>query len=264
MPRVVPSEVVRVIERFYPWVKQDDKPPEKLGNLHIGRITAIVALCDRLPIELLTLQTRSYADFIADVEILRSRVPYWNQRGSSSETFTPEPVRKIHRALKQCPDDAPTASTQSLQFVADEPMRAALRTDMHHAERALRNHEWKAATVLAGSVIEALLMWRLGTLPSADLEAAAAKVRATGKACGWKTIKPLNDWHLPDYIEVAAIVPETNPVIVADTADLLRVVKHFRNLIHPGRAERLAQTCDKRTAYAAVAGMEGVVIDLSR
>lgn len=258
MPRVVPSEVVRVIERFYPWVKLDDTPPDKLGNLHIGRIMAIVALCDRLPIELLTLETKTYADFIADVEILRSRVPYWNQHGSSSENFTPEPVRKIHRALKRCLDDAPTASTQALQFIADEPLRATLRIDMHHAERALLNHEWKAATVLAGSVIEALLLWKLGTLPAADVEAAAKTAR------NWKTVKPLNEWHLPDYIEVAAIVPAANPVIVADTADLLRVLKNYRNLIHPGRAERLAQTCDKRTAYAAVAGIEGVVIDLSR
>jgi hypothetical protein len=145
-----------------------------------------------------------------------------------------------------------------LPFITDATLRESLRLDIEHVGRVLAYGEWKATTVLAGSVIEALLLWKLGTLPAADVEAAAKTAR------NWKTVKPLNEWHLPDYIEVAAIVPTTNPVIVADTADLLRVVKNFRNLIHPGRAERLAQTCDKRTAYAAVAGMEGVVIDLSR
>jgi len=49
---------------------------------------------------------------------------------------------------------------------------------------------------------------------------------------------------------------------VADTADLLHVVKTFRKLIHSRPRRRLAHPHDSRTAYGAIAGMERVVIDI--
>jgi hypothetical protein len=44
---------------------------------------------------------------------------------------------------------------------------------------------------------------------------------------------------------------------------LLRLVKDFRNLIHLGRAERLAKKCDRSTALTALAGVVAVVNDLT-
>jgi hypothetical protein len=52
------------------------------------------------------------------------------------------------------------------------------------------NHEYKAATVLAGSIVEALLYWALE-------QEGEAKIRAS--AVGAPS-KPLNKWTLaPDY-----------------------------------------------------------------
>jgi hypothetical protein len=66
-------------------------------------------------------------------------------------------------------------------------------------------------------------------------------------------------WHLHQYVEVAAHLQ----IIKADTATLVRLTKDFRNLIHPGRAARLGQKCDRSTALAALAAVEAVARDLT-
>jgi hypothetical protein len=47
-------------------------------------------------------------------------------------------------------------------------------------------------------------------------------------------------------------------------ASQCRVSKDFRNLIHPGRTIRLAQVCDRGTAFATVAAVEQVIRCLKR
>src|SRR5262249_29147315 len=119
-----------------------------------------------------------------------------------------------------------------------------------------RDADWKSATVIAGSLIEALLLWALLQKPTADVQKAA---RDLAKA---KTIRPtdptLEKWDGDQYIEVAAELK----IIKSKTVDQVRIVKWYRNLIHPGRAKRLAEKCDRGTAHAAIAGLEFVIRDL--
>jgi hypothetical protein len=61
------------------------------------------------------------------------------------------------------------------------------------------------------------------------------------------------------FIEVAAQLDLLTP----DTCNAARLAKNFRNLIHPGRAARLAQTCDRVTAYSAIGALEHVIRDLT-
>lgn len=67
-------------------------------------------------------------------------------------------------------------------------------------------------------------------------------------------------WNLNDYVEVALELDAIKP----ETAAQLRIAKDFRNLIHPGRAIRLEQKCDRGTAHAAAAGLYFTVRDLER
>jgi hypothetical protein len=64
----------------------------------------------------------------------------------------------IRRALAACPDESPAPETRELAFIEDTELRDGLRLDISAINRALSNSEWKAATVLAGSVVEALLL----------------------------------------------------------------------------------------------------------
>ena len=77
----------------------------------------------------------------------------------------------------------------------------------------------------------------------------------------WKTTTPSDpeEWVLHHYVEVATHLA----IIKPDTATEARLAKDFRNLIHPGRAQRLAQKCDRGTALSSVAALEHVVRDLS-
>jgi len=129
--------------------------------------------------------------------------------------------------------------------------------DLSEVNRALFDGEWKAATVLGGSVIEALLLWKLQQLPPTEVDTAITELRASGKL----TQQPhtqLERWDLHEFTEVAARLAITKP----DTADQVRLARKFRNFIHPGRSQRLGQRCDRATALSAVAGVEHAIRDL--
>ena len=68
-----------------------------------------------------------------------------------------------------------------------------------------------------------------------------------------------DNWTLPQFIEVT----EHLAIIKQDTAIQAKLAKDFRNLIHPGRAQRTAQACDRATALSALAAVEHVVRDLT-
>jgi hypothetical protein len=116
----------------------------------------------------------------------------------------------------------------------------------------LNNNEWKAATILGGATIEALLHWRLGepNPTPAQIAAAATKFHAP---------KSRDEWVLNHFIPVA----EALQVIKPHTAKAADLARGFRNLIHPGVGVRKNQICDKGTAHQAIAALESVIRDLS-
>jgi hypothetical protein len=124
--------------------------------------------------------------------------------------------------------------------------------------RALSGDEWKAATVLAGSVVEALLLWAIKSKPLGEIEDARRSADSKGIA---KPVKAdPNTWSLVHYIGVAS---ELN-VIEPDTATQASLAKDFRNLIHPGKATKQSKNCDRGTALSAVAALELVIRDLTK
>ena len=142
-------------------------------------------------------------------------------------------------------------------FIADPELRDSIRQDIGAATRALNNNEWKAATVLAGVAIEALLHWRLQE-PSpgaAKVDGVVTALTGTRKL----SFTDIDRWDLDQFIEVAA----HTDLFTEDTCSAARLAKNFRNLIHPGRAARLAQTCDRATAYSAIGALEHVIRDLT-
>jgi hypothetical protein len=67
------------------------------------------------------------------------------------------------------------------------------------------------------------------------------------------------DWGLAEYIKVAVSLN----LIKSNTEKLADLAKNFRNLIHPGRAQRLGEVCDRATALTALAAVDCIVRDLS-
>ncbi|HEV1993079.1 MAG TPA: hypothetical protein VGR03_02000 [Candidatus Acidoferrum sp.] len=263
MPRVVPSQIVDFINTRWPSADQQ----KHVGRAQAGHLTGLVDLADQVPGELLTMESALYALFLSAKGHIRHRLVYWAtsdpNRGHDLGVMSgqPEqvPVTVIRDALARCPDESPESATSELTFITDPDLRTNLRIDVGAVTRALSNGEWKAATVLAGSAAEALLLWALKQRLLPDITSAIATARASGELSSKPDPNDLDRWNLHEYTEVAAKLK----IIKPQTAEQTRLARHFRNFIHPGVALRYSEKCDRATALSAVAGMEHVVRDLT-
>jgi hypothetical protein len=142
-----------------------------------------------------------------------------------------------------------------LRFISDPDMRESIASDVMAANTALQNAEWKAATVLGGAAIERLLYWKLSPPQALQTQRDTAVKRLT---------KPpstnFDRWELSDFLAVAKALGAIgeNTFKQADTA------RDYRNLIHPGRASRKNQVCNRATALAVISGLEHVINDFDR
>jgi hypothetical protein len=224
---------------------------------HASQLGAIIELMDQIPTELITLSGEQYGVLVVAKAAVRTAIDTWLSLPNKAllqihlsplpRFGTLNPVSLIRRTLVLCPDEGPIATTSDLTFIVDAGLRDSLRRDLGSVETALANGEWKGATVLAGSVVEALLLW---SLAQRSVEVATATSRPG---------KPLEEWDLHQFLVVAIEIR----VITKETEIQARLAKDYRNLIHPGRSLRLAQVCDRATALTAVAAMEHVIRDLT-
>src|ERR1039458_5174460 len=79
MPRVVPSQVVALIDRSFPGCKGNPKFP--VYSRSAGVLSAIVSLADDIPEELLTISGDDYTDLVHGMEALAYIVSRWNAQG---------------------------------------------------------------------------------------------------------------------------------------------------------------------------------------
>jgi len=258
-----------MIDQMFPWATTAVEGPPNPPMLDSGQSTKLAALVrlvqqivQQIPNELLVLESARYGEFVASIAVIQDALRMWQVQRNTVLTEVPglsphHPVALVRSALALCPDEVPSNETAELSFVADRELRESLRIDISAVNNALSNGEWKAATVLAGSVIEALLLWAL------HLEDATKVTRTANSLVGnvlqQKPNSDLERWNLHEYIEVSAALDIISP----DTAAQARLAKDFRNLIHPGRAARLGQTCNRGTAVSAVAAVEHAVQDLT-
>lgn len=266
MPRVVPSQVIAVIDKFFHWVDNSPDSPQKITHGRTPGLLAVIQLIERLPDELLPTNADQYSKFVAGVAAIRDRLDKW---GAGIETAYPmpqlreygaNPIEIVRDVLAQCPDEATAHASSELSFIQDALYRDSLRQDLSTVNSALGNGEWKGATVLGGSLCEALLLWKLQAEAPANISNACAALLQKGLL---KKRPPNNleaiGWGLHEYCEVCG---ELNH-ISAETLAQVRLAKDFRNLIHPGRAIRLGQKCDRGTALAVVAAVEFIIRDFT-
>lgn len=119
----------------------------------------------------------------------------------------------------------------NFDFVTDEELRASLEADAKEMAACLQAEAHKAAVVLAGSIVEAVLTDHLDSIGYKDPSG-----------------RPLLELDLGQLIAAARSAKQLS----AKSADLASAVKTFRNFIHPGRLIRLQERIDADTA--AIAG----------
>lgn len=257
MPRIVPSTVRQFVKDdpvLTNCTDQDPKKQPQLGHLQAFELSALLHLLDQLPEELMPTDPHAYMDLVLGMNAIRHAVEVW-RAGDQKIILKPlkrwdglNAVALVMKALAAASDEAPAATTKTLLFIPNEDDRTTLQNDIGGVERAVQSSEWKAATVLAGSVIEALLLWALSQNTSAALTAANAP----------KGKNDLGRWDLVDLIKVAHELK----LISDHTATQADLARNYRNLIHPAVAERRKMIADRPTAFAAFAGMDLVAANL--
>ncbi|MCH8011025.1 MAG: hypothetical protein IIA61_03600 [Candidatus Marinimicrobia bacterium] len=123
-------------------------------------------------------------------------------------------------------------------FITDEEFRLGLESDYKELQATFKVEAWKAVHVLAGSIIEALLIdFLLST-----------------KHKSWSTNKILSlkfNEAIKACKEAGLLSNRSEPLTI--------VVKDFRNLIHPGRIKRLAQNVDRNSAQIAISLVKMII-----
>jgi hypothetical protein len=228
-------------------------------------VAGILGLIDKIPDELITLGAEQYGEFVFSIEQIRHQVASWEGQDDPRRPNyllcvirKTSPIILIAHLLQKCPDQFPANSTSGLDFITETAFRDALRLDISDVNRAFANAEWKAATILAGSAIEALLLW---SLKKHDQTAVfrAARDLTTGRTFQRKPPGDLDNWNLFQYSHVCLEVK----IIERATFAQVDLARDFRNFIHPGVAIQSGKVCDRATALSAVAGLEHVVRDFT-
>lgn len=130
----------------------------------------------------------------------------------------------------------------TFDFITDDRFRASLQSDYKEMEKAVEVGAWKAAHVLAGSIVEALLVEYLLV----------------------SDIKPSGKDPLTIALSEAIKACEGAKVITPRTASLSDVVRDYRNLIHPGRIIRLQETYGESSARIATSLVEIIAAEVAQ
>ncbi len=262
MQAVVPSQVVAAILRFFP--KANELGALTLRSSQLPELIALVRLIRRVPPQLFNITIEQYVELEQAIEIIEqgdrllARENHLFQISSVALTGK-SAIQVIYNVLVACPDTVPASSAVNLGFIPDAKTRESISSEIGSVESAVRNGEWKAATVLAGAAIEALLLWRLRQFTGQE------RTDAVNRCLGAGTLKhrPKSDpleWTLPEMIETSAELK----ILRSNTVTEARQSKDFRNLIHPGRVLASDAECNRGTAFSAVAALDFVVTDLGR
>ena len=127
--------------------------------------------------------------------------------------------------------------------VRDRGLRRALESDYRELQLALLNGLSKASLVLAGGIVEAVLVDFL-------LVVGYRSTRGTDPT----------DMQLAELIRAGT----DEGALSQETASLCHVLKQYRNLIHPGRLAREGESVDLSQAEVAEKLVQRVVTDVGR
>lgn len=132
----------------------------------------------------------------------------------------------------------------NFDYINSTEFRASIISDYEEMQKSAASHSWKSAQVIAGSIVECLLIDYLISTPN--------------------PARPSKDPLKMDLSDAINICKEEK-VISDRTADLCSVIRSYRNLIHPGRMVRLNESLpNQNTCDIAVALIDIIVGEVSK
>jgi hypothetical protein len=243
MPRILPSHIVEAIDTLF-GVNRGELDGRAVAQIYCAEVHALLALLDEVPGELIDLGSIDYLELTRCRAVLATTLVLWN-RGDiapARDLGGKDAVERIRRLMKKCHDELPLAEPE-LPFISDEDIRFGVEDRIHAAWIDFKAREWMGATVFAGAALEALLLWALKRANFAETPKQA-----------------LDKLHLTDLIRLAV----TNQLIDEAAERQASLAKDARNLIHPGKALRSGEACNKTTALTALNAVYRVIDELKK
>ncbi|WP_271596723.1 MULTISPECIES: hypothetical protein [unclassified Bradyrhizobium] len=241
MPKVLPSHIVSAVDNMF-GVGRSELYSQAITPDHRGEVYALLDMLDQVPRELIDLSSTDYLELSRCRAVLSTALSRWNGGDGRPvrDVGSKDPVERIRRLMRLCQDELPPAEPL-LPFIQDADIRLGIEDRIRASWIDFNAQEWMGATVLAGAALEALLLWGLKNRPVAK-----------------SPVKRLDELHLGELIRYAA----DNGIIGEGTKNQVGLAKDARNLVHPGRALRSGEACNKTTALTAFAAVYRVIDEL--
>jgi hypothetical protein len=238
MPKVVPSQIVSAIDDMF-GAGRSEIDAGAVTYVYRAEVHALLGLLDQVPSELVDLATMDYLEYSRCRAVLATSLALWNVGDTrpARDVGGKDAVERIRRLMMHCHDELPPPEPE-LPFIADTDVRLGIEDRIGAAWTDFNAREWMGATVFAGAALEALLLWALKQV----------------------TLTNPPKRPLADLISLAT----SNGVIDAATEQQAGLAKDARNLVHPGRALRSGEACNKATALAARAAVYRLIDQLRK
>ncbi|EQB62624.1 MAG: hypothetical protein RBG1_1C00001G0203 [candidate division Zixibacteria bacterium RBG-1] len=142
---------------------------------------------------------------------------------------------------------SPITPAKEFSFVRDTSLRKIVERDYGWLYKSLAVEAWKPVIILAGGLIEGLLLDKLSTDET--------KARSSSKAPKENDLKK---WDLDNLIDAAVDLSYIN-IGVEKLSD---AVRHYRNLVHPGNELRSGLKIEPEEARIAVEVLNMIIREL--
>ncbi len=272
MSRITPAAIVRMIDHTFPWTAKAESRGALLYAGQATQLGMIVRHVQRLAPELLPTDPEEYGAFCAACDAMEAALEQWAGMGRTTDSTPLYPLAAyggraapviLRDVLLKCPEQGVREDTANLEFVADAQLRRSLRQDLSAARSALERGDFKSATVLAGAVLEALLLDVLVQFSVEERNEALkrwhGRSRRPGERVPDRLPEVLDRWRLVDFIWVARCLE----VISEEAAAAADVARDYRNLIHPGKL-RMHVPADEGTGHSSFGAALRVAAELDR
>ena len=139
-------------------------------------------------------------------------------------------------------------------FIGDDALQAMIERDKEELDNSLKSGLWKATLLLAGSIIEAILVDYFLNFPPNE------NILSVFEDADFKRYKgrKIEELDLIALIKLAV----KDKLIAEETSQLSTVIKNYRNLIHPGRELRKKEKVNEHTATVAKSLVEIVISEI--
>ncbi|MFA6171692.1 MAG: hypothetical protein WCW77_01150 [Patescibacteria group bacterium] len=120
-------------------------------------------------------------------------------------------------------------------LISDKAMISIIQKRWAEIENCLKCEAPLASTVMMGGLIESVLIAKINKF---DDKSVLFKQKSTPKDYKTNRPKQLGEWMLKDYIDVLSEIK----VITKPSADFSRLIRDYRNYIHPEKELRMGES----------------------